>query len=263
MQAYLVFDLRNHHFVAGVLDSISGKLRWTSEMILIWQREGIYDSVEEADLCFFRPPREKRWIPISSSALSQLDDSETIVNLFEEQDDRLKTVIKPALGALLRPFLKDRKELEILFLVDSVRVSEHITEIAQKLDRPYRIIIANDDVDLLAGFALLDTEKQQFPKNNKVLTCNTDEGLFSYRWNEEQFESVSADGLRPDSKWHKLRDLQRAGLIAFELLWSNHLIPEHQAELEKIKEENRSIASLLEKLTQISTRLRDFQKVNA
>src|SRR5689334_17453939 len=106
MQAYLVFDLRNHHFVAGVLDSVSGKLLWTPEMIQIWQREGIYDSVEEADLCFFRPRREKGWIPISSSALSQLgDDSETIVNLFEEQDDRLKTVIRPALGALLRPFL--------------------------------------------------------------------------------------------------------------------------------------------------------------
>ena len=261
MHAYLVFDLRNHHFVAGVLYIDSGKFRWTSEKIQTWQREGIYDSVEEADLCFFRPSRQKSWIPISASALSQLgSDSEIIANLLEEPDDRLKAVLRPALGTWMRPLLHDRKDLEVLFLVDSTRASEHIAEIAHKLDRSCRIIVATDDVELLAGFALLDMEKQQLPKKGKILTCTAGEGLYSYRWNGDRFEMVLSDGLRPESNWRRFNDLQRVGLIAFELVWSNHLLPARQAQLEEIKEENSSLSSLLEKLNQTYTRLKEFSK---
>jgi hypothetical protein len=256
MKAYLVFDLRHGRFAAGVLDMISGKLRWTSEMIQVWQREGVLDPVDEADLCFFRPPREKDWLPISTTAISQLPDHyEKLTNLFEEPDERLGSFIKPALKPLLRPFLNDHKELEILFLVDSSRVAKHITGIAQILNRSHHIIVAPEDIDLLAGFAILDVEKKQLPKNGKIFTCTIDEELYSYRWNDGCFESVSSDGLSPESKWPTVSVLQRVGLIAFELIWSEYLIPASQAQLERIKEENDTLSSLLAKLNEFCTRL--------
>jgi hypothetical protein len=261
MQPYLVFDLRNHRFAAGVVDNVDGILRWKTEMVSIWQREGIYDSVEVADLCFFRPPREKGWRPISSTALSQLpDDYEKVANLFEEPDDRLRVIIKPALRPLLSPLMKLYEKLDILFLTDTVKANDHLAEITSIINRPYRIIVTPEDNNKHAGFALLDMEKGELPRSKKTFICTIEENLFSYHWNDGYFEPVASAGLhsKSESEWARFSDMERVGLIAFELIWSEKLLPKLKKDLEKIIGENDLLSKLLARMNQINLELQGF-----
>ena len=166
MKPCLVFDLRNHHFVAGVVDIKAGQLSWKPERVQIWQREGAQDVVDQADLCFFRRPHEKTWKPTSATALSQLSNEyEIIADLFDQPQD----FITPCLGSLLSPILKLYEKLEILFLVDADQSGKLLTRIIQRINRSCRIIVAPDDINMLSGFALLSVaEKIKYPEEGQL-----------------------------------------------------------------------------------------------
>jgi len=141
------------------------------------------------------------------------------------------------------PFCQDRRR--------SFRLT--ITEI-----HPYQIITTPGDIDTLSGFALLDTEQKHPPRKGTIFTCTVEEKLYSYRWNDNCFEAVSSTGLRSGSGWERFSDLERVGLIAFELIWSENHISESKAQLEKLKGENEKLTSLLEKIEQICAELQKF-----
>ncbi len=263
MQPMIVFDLRQGHIVAGIIDSLAGKLRWKAEMLQVLQREGgSPDPVTEADLCFFRPsPKEKRWIPILSDGLDQLPANyEKISDLFGQVDqEQMRTAIKTGLFPLLRPLMSDRKELGILFLVDTIKIADCMAEISddisRKLKRPNRVIVAPDEVDLLAGYALLDM-MQTFPaQESKIITCTVGEKLLNFQWNNDGFKLVPAKNPQPESKWDGIGDLERVGLVAFELVWSANLILPIQTRLEELTKENDILGSLLEKMDKVCGKL--------
>ncbi len=263
MPPYFVFDLRNQHFVAGVVDSFAGKLRWKSEKVQTWLREENYDSVDEADLCFFRHPRDKSWKPTASSAISNMpDEYEKIISLFEEPDARLQAIIVPALRSLYKPLLRQHEELEILFLTDTVRVKEYLAELPHKINRPCRIIVTPKNANLLAGFALLNIEKNQLPRKGKILTCVIEGSLSSYRWNDSGFEAVTPEGtlLKPESEWARFSDLERVGLIAFDLIWSDRLVSIIKKDLEKLISDNVSLNRLFERMNNIFAELQGLTR---
>ena len=258
MQPYFVFDLRNHHFVAGVVDSFAGKLRWKSEKVQTWLRQENYDSVDEADLCFFRHSRDKGWKPTSPTALSNLSDEyEKIANLFEETDERLKTIIIPALRSLYKPLLRQHEELEILFLTDTIRVKEYLNELPHQINRPCQIIVTPENTNMLAGFALLNVGKNQLPQKGEVLTCTVEGSSFSYRWNEGCFEAAVPEGVtsKSESEWARFSDMERVGLVAFELIWSEKLVSIIKEDLGKIISENDMLSRLFARMNQIYSEL--------
>ena len=259
MQPIIVFDLRNHHVVAGIIDSLHGKLRWKPEMIQVLQREGgSPDPVLEADLCFFRPPREKRWIPIFSEGLDQLsDDFEKISDLFGQTDiEQIQAAIRTGLLPLLRPLLSDRKELEILFLVDSFQIADYLSELSQKLNRPNRVVVASNDADSLAGYALLDMDQTLQSQEGKIMTCAVGKKLHNYQWTPSGFEMVPVMKPNPESKWDEIGDLERVGLVAFEMVWSVAFVQPFRIRLEELTRENGMLSILLEKMDEICVELR-------
>jgi hypothetical protein len=261
MEPYFVFDLRNNHFVAGVVDSFDGKLRWKSEKVQTWLRQENYDSVDEADLCFFRHSRDKGWKPTSPTALSNLSDEyEKITNLFEEPDERLKTIIIPALRSLYKPLLRQHEELEILFLIDTIRVKEYLTELPHQINRPCQIIVTPENTNMLAGFSLLNVKKHQLPQKGKILACTIEGISFSYRWNEVHFEAVMPDGVpsKHESEWAKFSDMERVGSISFELIWSEKLVSIIKEDLGKLITKNNMLSRLFVKMDQIYSELQEL-----
>ena len=77
----------------------------------------------------------------------------------------------------------------------------------------------------------------------------------SFRWNDSFFEVVSSKGLYSESTWDRFSDLERVGLVAFELIWSENLVPVSKEQLEKIRSENDFLTNLLSRMDQIDVEL--------
>jgi hypothetical protein len=262
MQPYFVFDLRGNQFAAGVLENFAGKLQWKHEMVQVWQRENIYDSVNETGLCFFRRPPEKSWKPISITALSQLPDThEKIANLFDEPDSQLRSILGPALGSLLKPFINKHEGLEMLFLVDSIQIKELLGEVVQKLKRPYQILVKPDAPNTFAGFALLNVEQDKELNHGRIVSCQVQGKLHGYRWTGADFGEIPSTNMLPESQWESRDDLERVGMVAFEMIWSNNFISEKTAQLEKVKKENESLHLFLAQVENICSKLQELSIV--
>ena len=258
MKSCFVIDLQDRHFVAGVMDIVGGNLHWKAEKVQIWQREETQDPVDVADLCFFRRPHEKGWKPTSISALTQLDDKyEKIPDLFEEPMERLQEIVIPALGSLFRQIISQHVELEMIIVVDTISAKECLADLTKKIDRSYRIIVAPEDTGTFVGFALLDVNNTRLPENGKTLNCTVGENIYSFRWVNDGFESVPPNKLHSESSWIRMSDLERVGLVAFDLIWSKKLVPASREQLERITRDNAVLIDLLSRMKQICAVLQE------
>ena len=261
MQPIIVFDLRDHHIVAGILDIVDGQFRWKPEPVLVRHREeGSPDPVFVADLCFFRPLHGQQWIPILSDGIGKLPGNyDRIMDLFGKVDrEDLQSAVKTGLYPLFQPLLNARKDLEILLLVDSYEIQECLTEIFQKLPRFNRIVVPKEAAGSLTGFALLGIDKTLESQEGQILVCSVGDDVFGFRWNNTEFEKVQVDKNISGAKWNSLPDLERAGILAFELVWGESLVEPIKIRLEALTRENNLLISLLERMEQICGKLNNF-----
>ena len=104
MSSWLVLDLRDGQCGVGVLTVGLDGPDWYDELVLsVYKTHDIQDSTAQADLTFFRKPRDRTWWPIERTFLSRLPDGyDRIPSLLSEPVGNLHDLLPLTLYPLLR-----------------------------------------------------------------------------------------------------------------------------------------------------------------
>jgi hypothetical protein len=243
---YLVVDLRANQCAAGLLMVEDEQVKWHPEPISIAVHPNVApDSRKRAGLSFYRAIGEKRWLPILTSALSDLQDGEyeVVEALFSLPKDQLDTIGLGAIHMTLKEVLKQHETLQILFLVDSDSAHTLLKAYIEKADREGRVESFSDCLTNLEGFSLLNPNLDAEPVAGPCHICSIvspdgKENLYSWRWQDYGFAECDPQTCAASSNihhWESRDALETAGAALFAVVWRCSLLQAMKTEMDQLR----------------------------
>lgn len=264
MSTWLVLDLRHDRYAVGLLTTGQGKPDWYSERVLsVYKTLDFQDSTAEADLAFFRDPKNKTWLPIERSALSSLPlEYDRIESLLTEPLDRLSELLPHTLHPLLKePVGKyGYADVPLLLLVDRPELLTLLEDFPSKVRKEGRTCVVSERWGAVSGFALLGSDPSRLPTEGSTWLCSTTDppAKWRYIWNKNRFE---AERLSEDSAasaisvWESAAEMERIGAAVFALVWQDRLSNVLQAEIDALTAELERDTHLVELLKGLHERV--------
>lgn len=250
---YLVVDLRRNQCVARYLAVAPHRVRWQESNLHlpVHMDATTPDSVDIADLAFFRANRHQAWRATMADCLASLPAGfDKVPMLFraplEYRRDIGQRGVQRWLNVIAEAARRHRGErpVEIVYLVEDDSAADDVRVWRKPAGSDGRVLIVPDDAGDLTGFALLAPEHSDLMGTvawlGKLENVSASFRPRAYHWVAGQFEMMYEDqpptedaacgwlaeigGQDADrATWSSLEEVERTGAAVYALIWQPYL----------------------------------------